>query len=77
MGLIASASHASLGVVDEFTPRKSYLLVPLRTRARCVRCGRIRQVSLVLGLDDVMICDKCDPLATAAATISDLMDYAG
>jgi hypothetical protein len=58
-------------------PQESYLLVPMRARARCVRCGRVRHVSLVLGLADVMICDECDPLATAAATISNLMDYTG
>jgi hypothetical protein len=77
MGLIASVSHAGPGADDEFAPQESYLLVPLRARARCVRCGRVRHVSLVLGLADVMICDECDPLATAAAVISNLMEYSG
>jgi hypothetical protein len=46
------------------------MLVPLRWPARCTGCGAIKQVTLVLGLDEVAICAECDPASVTAAVIN-------
>jgi hypothetical protein len=76
LGLIADLDHlrAPRGSDQVVRPvQECYVLLPVETRP-CGRCGQASATTLVLGLPDMAICAKCDPLASTADFLTTSFD---
>jgi hypothetical protein len=76
MGLIGEAYDACR-VQSAPPPPISLMLVPLRRAGRCSRCERVGRLTLLLGLDEVALCNDCGPFDNAVevlGTFAELSD---